>query len=76
VRWCGPRKPRQQLIEGDREVTHAHARCVKDRIGDCSAGSADAQLADSFDPKFVGVAVEVIEDDGVDGGNIRGGNCS
>src|SRR5215470_12577985 len=65
------RQGRQQLVQGDWEIPHAHSGRVEHCVSDRRPRTAYAQLSKPFDAKHVGLVVESVEHHGIYHRNIR-----
>ncbi len=58
-----PPASREELVQRDRIVAHAHAGRVVDRVGDGRADAADAEFADALGLHWRGHRVGLVEED-------------
>src|SRR5580704_2372628 len=76
IETLGPPLPTlqaHQLVDGDRQVAHALAGGVEDRIGDRRRRADDADFAHALDAERVDLVVLLLDEDHVDRGHVRVG---
>src|SRR5207244_13246290 len=60
----------EQLVERDREITHAHARRVKDRVGDRRRDARHADLTDALRADRIDMLLMLVDKKYLDPGHV------
>src|SRR5215472_18781639 len=61
----------QQLVGRDRQIANALSGAMIDRVGDRGGSSDNADFADTFDTERIDLVVFLVDEDHVDGMDIR-----